>query len=193
MKRKFILNLIFLFTIFSFNTAGIAGSNVISMDETVEVLRHAFNNDLGKLRVLMYVSPTCGGCLRGAKLTNNEVLAELPGVDLSVYVVWAPKNGAREKHVGRVLDLVTDERATQYWDEHGTIVDAYDTMYSIEGRPCAGVFMLYEPDAEWGADGPPKPAYYVDAHAREFQRTAGSQFDAQQLAEEARRILREST
>lgn len=176
-----------------FSSSALADSEYVRLDKNVAELRDAFNADKGKLRVFMYVSPTCGGCLRGAKLTNNDVLAEIDNLNLAAYVVWVPKNGAREKHVDRALSLVTDQRATQYWDEFGILVNHYDTMYGIEGRPCAGVFMLYAPDAEWGAGGPPKPAYFEDAHAREFRRTAGSQFDAQQLAEQARRILREQT
>ena len=109
--------------------------------------------------------------------------------ELAAYVIWAPKNGGRQKHVNRVLDLVTDARARQYWDGDGSAVDAYDAMFGIEGRPCAGVFMLYAADVVWDDQSPPLPDYYVDAHAREFSRTAGSQYDGGQLAERTREML----
>jgi hypothetical protein len=70
-------------------------------------------------------------------------------------------------------------------------VDAYDTMFEIEGRPCAGVFMLYGADAVWKGNSPPMPDYFEDAHAREFSRTAGPQFDGSRLAEHARQMLDE--
>ncbi len=56
-------------------------------------------------------------------------------------------------------------------------------------RPCAGVFMLYRADAVWEGNSPPVPDYFVDAHAREFSRTAGPQFDGKLLAARARAML----
>ncbi len=91
--------------------------------------------------------------------------------------------------MNRVPDLVTDARARQYWDGDGSAVDAYDAMFGIEGRPCAGVFMLYAADVVRDDQSPPMPDYFVDAHAREFSRTAGSQYDGGQLAERTDEIL----
>jgi hypothetical protein len=159
------------------------------LDGNLSDFKSDFNADNGKLRLVMYVSPTCGGCLLGAKQTQKSVLATIDSPDLAAYVIWAPKNGGREKHVNRVLDLVTDTRASQYWDGEGSAVDAYDAMFGIEGRPCAGVFMLYPADAVWEDQSPPMPDYFVDAHAREFSRTAGQQYDGEQLAERTRDML----
>ena len=174
-----------------FATPGNTASNFTVLDSSLSDFKSAFNADSGKIRLVMYVSPTCGGCLLGAKQTQKKVLATIDNSELAAYVLWAPKNGGREKHVNRVLDLVTDARATQYWDGSGFAVDAYDTMFEIEGRPCAGVFMLYGADAVWKGKSPPMPEYFEDAHAREFSRTAGPQFDGSSLAEHARQMLDE--
>jgi len=163
-----------------------AGNNYTRLDGSLEKFKSAFNADQGKARLVMYVSPTCGGCLRGAKLSQQNLLAKTDNPDVSAYVIWAPRNGAREKHVDRVLDLVTDERATQYWDSQGVAAEAYDAMFDIEGRPCAGVFMLYDTNAVWTDDDPPIPEYYEDAHAREFAQKAGPQFNATRLLERLR-------
>src|SRR3989449_9808641 len=69
----------------------------------------------GTVRLVMYVSPTCGGCLRGAKETQARVLATVHDTSLRVYVVWAPKNGGRQQGVGEVTQLLTDPRAAPYW------------------------------------------------------------------------------
>ncbi len=163
----------------------------VVLDGNLSDFKSDFNADNGKLRLVMYVSPTCGGCLLGAKETQKSVLATIDSPELAAYVIWAPKNGGREKHVNRVLDLVTDARATQYWDGEGSAVNAYDAMFGIEGRPCAGVFMLYRADSVWDGNSPPTPEYFVDAHAREFSRTAGPQFDGSRLAKRARQMLDE--
>ncbi len=172
-----------------FATPGNTASEFTVLDRDLGDFKSAFNADAGKLRLVMYVSPTCGGCLRGAKQAQENVLATIDSSELAAYVVWAPKNGGRERHVDRVLHLVTDARATQYWDGSGAAVDAYDAMFGIEGRPCAGVFMLYPADAVWDGNSPPAPAYFEDAHAREFARTAGPQFDGSRLAKQARQLL----
>lgn len=165
-----------------------AAPDYATLDRDAEPLKTEFNAARGKVRLVMYVSPTCGGCLRGAKQVQQDVLATTDSDHLEAYVVWGPKNGARERNVHRVTGLVADERATQYWDEFGVVARAYDEMFALAG-PCAGIFMLYGPDAEWEGAGPPKPAYLEDAHAREFDRPH-PQLDAERLADRVRALLR---
>ena len=191
MYRKFPTKALFIVAFLLYGPISNTTGDFAVLDSELSEFRSAFNADSRKLRLVMYVSPTCGGCLLGAKATQKSVLATIDSPELAVYVIWAPKNGGREKHVDRVLDLVTDARATQYWDGDGSVVDAYDSMFGIEGRPCAGVFMLYRADAVWVDNSPPMPDYFVDAHAREFRRTAGQQFDGGQLAERTREMLSE--
>lgn len=160
---------------------------VVPLDGAAQPLKNAFNADAGKVRLLMYVSPTCGECLRGAKQTQTRVLATTQDSDLRIYVVWAPKNGGREQDVGRVAQIVTDPRAAQYWDGHRALTDAYDRMFALSG-PCAGIFMLYGRQARWEGAAPPRPDYLEDAHAREFNRPY-PQYDAQRFADTARAML----
>ncbi len=190
MKFNFPFRALLIFVFLLYGPLSDTSGKFAVLDSNLSDLKSDFNADKGKLRLVMYVSPTCGGCLHGAQQTQRDVLAAVDSSKLVAYVVWAPKNGGREKHVNRVLDLVTDERARQYWDGDGSAVDAYDAMFNIEGRPCAGVFMLYSANAVWDDDAPPMPAYYVDAHAREFSRTAGEQFDGDRLAERTREMLK---
>lgn len=165
----------------------VAAPDYAILDRVAEPLKTQFNADAGKVRLVMYVSPTCGGCLRGAKQMQEDVLAEIGSERLVAYVVWAPKNGARERHVDRVTGLVTDRRATQYWDDFGVVARAYDDMFTLAG-PCAGILMLYGPDAEWHGAAPPEPAYLEDAHAREFDRPH-PQLDTERVADRVRAML----
>ncbi len=191
MNRKFPTKTLLILAFLLYGPHANTTGGFVVLDSNLSDFKTTFNADNGKLRLVMYVSPTCGGCLLGAKETQKNVLAAIDSPELATYVIWAPKNGGREKHVNRVLDLVTDARATQYWDGDGSAVDAYDAMFGIEGRPCAGVFMLYRADAVWDDISPPMPDYFVDAHAREFSRTAGKQFNGTQLAERTREMLSE--
>lgn len=98
-----------------------------------------------------------------------------------------PKNGAREEHVDRVTNIVTDPRAQQYWDRYEAVMEPYHRRYALTG-PCAGIFMAFGPDAEWGENGPPEPDYAEDAHAKQFRRQL-PQFDARQFAEHVMELL----
>jgi hypothetical protein len=164
-----------------------ADGTFVALDGAAQPLKNVFNADAGKVRLLMYVSPTCGECLRGAKQGQQQVLATIGDPTLRVYVVWAPKNGGRQQDVGRVTQIVTDPRAAQYWDGHRVLTDAYDRMLVLSG-PCAGIFMLYGRDARWEGAAPPKPDYLEDAHAREFNRPY-PQYDPQRFADTARAML----
>ena len=159
----------------------------VVLDNRAQPLKDAFNADVGKVRLVMYVSPTCGECLRGAKQTQQRVLTSVTDPQLRIYVVWAPKNGGREQDVGIVTPLVIDPRATQYWDAHRVVTDAYDHMLSLAG-PCAGIFMLYGPQARWEGTTPPRPDYLEDAHAEEFNRPY-PQYDTRRFADKAREML----
>ena len=189
MKTRILAGISFAMAVLVSGSMLSAGSNYAVLDRSVDEFKSAFNADRGKVRLVMYVAPTCGGCLRGASLSQKNLMAVIDNPELSAYVVWAPRNGARERNVDKVLDLVTDTRAYQYWDETGTVASQFDDMFEIAGRPCAGVFMLYEPDAVWEGVDIPVPAYFEDAHAREFKQKAGLQFDAERLAERARELL----
>jgi len=165
-----------------------AGGTFIALDGAAQPLKDAFNADAGHVRLLMYVSPTCGECLLGARQLQHHVLAAVGDSSLRVYVVWAPKNGGRQQDVGRVTQIVTDARAAQYWDGHRVLTDAYDRMLALSG-PCAGIFMLYGRQARWEGAAPPSPDYLEDAHAREFNRPY-PQYDAQRFADKVRAMLK---
>ncbi len=157
-----------------------------------EALRSRFNDDLGKTRVVMLVSPTCGGCLRGADQVQKKVLAKIDSPDLAAYAVWVPANGGRERHLPRVLDLVTDARATQYWDDSDVVEEWYRVMLEFDG-PCAGVFMVYGPEARWDGESPPEPDYWEDAHTDLRAVYLAPQLNARRLAEVVRKQLQRAS
>ncbi len=159
-----------------------------TLDRQAQPFQTRFNEDTGKLRLVMYVSPTCGGCLRGADQSQKHILDRIDSDELSVYVVWAPKNGARVQHVERVTKLVTDDRATHYWDEYSAVAGPLDEMLKLTG-PCAGTFMLYDRDARWEHGNPPKILYWEDAHALDWNRDGAPKFDAKGFADKIRELL----
>lgn len=114
------------------------------------------------------------------------MLATLDSPNLAAYIIWVPRNGAREHHVEPALELVNDERATQYWDAHAAILEPYDEMFRLTG-PCAGVFMVFNAGAAW-QDSAPVPFYAEDAHARELNREL-PQWDAERFSQKVAELL----
>lgn len=160
----------------------------VVLDHDAKPLTTAFNQDHGKVRLVMYVSPTCGGCLLGARDMQQKVLEKIDDANVAAYVIWAPKNGGHEEHVDRVIDLVTDARAKQYWDEYAAVAGPYDRMFDLAG-PCAGVFALYGPDAKWDGETPPEPLLWQDAHADQRGREDNPKFDPDAMAKQIRALL----
>src|SRR2546425_9533183 len=110
-----------------------AAPHYATLDGAAEPLKTEFNAARGTVRLVMYVSPTCGGCLRGAKETQARVLATVHDTSLRIYVVWAPKNGGRPQDLGKVTQLVTHPRAAPYLDGHRGLTDANDRMVAFSG------------------------------------------------------------
>jgi hypothetical protein len=73
---------------------------------TPATVQRAFNADVGKVRVLMLVSPTCGTCLQGTSEVSEQIAKIDRGRDIPVYVVWLPRRGGREKDVPAATRVV---------------------------------------------------------------------------------------
>ena len=72
MNRTFRVGTPLMMALLLFATAGNTASDFTVLDSKLGDFKSAFNADTGKLRIVMYVSPTCGGCLRGAQQTQKK-------------------------------------------------------------------------------------------------------------------------
>jgi hypothetical protein len=97
--------------------------------------------------------------MRGAVAVEKAWLAKDSSRATAVYLVWSPQLGAQERHVASAAALVRDPRATHYWDEAELVGRAYQSPL---GLPAAAwdVWMLFDRDATWQGDTPPKPAWW---------------------------------
>src|SRR2546422_1327873 len=81
----------------------------VVLDQTLSQLRADFNANVGKLRMLYIVGPTCGICLRGLS-DLQEALYSKKGDDprLVTFVVHVPTLGARENSVAEATQLISN-------------------------------------------------------------------------------------
>jgi len=79
---------------------------------------------------------------------------------IEAYVVWVPELGAHENNVADATRLVSDARASHYWDPNEALGVAYGRLLPTPGAAW-DVYMLFGPDATWPISGVPKPAYWM--------------------------------
>jgi hypothetical protein len=149
-----------------------------------QALREAFNADVGKVRIVALVSPTCGACLRGAADLQHDVFATISDPRLRGYIVWVPKLDGQEINVPEATHTVGDPRAGHYWDADSYLVHAYDPILHLR-QDAWDVYLLYGPDAHWDDSTPPQPVYWM----HQLSDVDGPTLDAHAFADHTRALL----
>ncbi len=105
-------------------------------------------------------------CRQGASAIQTSVLDEIDDPSLRAYVVWVPilpddnEPAARES-----CGLVTDARATHFWDELRVLLDTFAFVLGLpKDWPAWDIYMGYAPGIRWSevqeGDGPPQPTFW---------------------------------
>lgn len=97
--------------------------------------------------------------MKGAVALTNAWLKKDSSTSIAVYVVWSPQLGAQEKHVASATALVPDARARHYWDGNMVVGSTFQPLLELPA-PAWDVWMLFDRDAMWRADAPPRPAWW---------------------------------
>src|SRR5260370_30194136 len=87
----------------------------VVLDKDLTRLRADFNANVGKVRLLYIVGPTCGICLRGMS-DLQESLYSKTGNDprLVTFVMHVPTLGAQEANVEPASHLIDNRLTTHY-------------------------------------------------------------------------------
>jgi len=148
-------------------------------------LQAAFNADVGKVRVLMLVSPTCGVCLRGASEVSEQLVKLEHGKDVRVYVVWVPRLNALEKNVPAATGVVSASWARQYWDGNDLLGQKYKQVLGWNDNAW-DVYFLYRPERKWEGDFPPAPDFFMHQTGEK-----GPRLDARTFGSKIEQLLRQ--
>jgi len=137
-----------------------------ALDQKLDPLRARFNQDIGKVRLIVIVDPTCPPCRWGASEIQKQVLETISSSQLAVYVVWIPvlnyqdettlyKNGLKES------SRMPDSRAIHYVDPKGFSGKEYSTILNVPYHaPAWDVYFAFGPDVRWG-DRAPTPTEWM--------------------------------
>lgn len=82
-------------------------------------------------------------------------------------MVWSDQLGGNPDAVPEASKLIPDPRASSYWDGERWLGRAYERLpYQGDVLQMTSeawdVYLLFDRDAKWTADGPPRPAWWED-------------------------------
>src|SRR5260370_8134226 len=163
-----------------------------ALDQKLDPLRARFNQDVGKVRLIVIVDPTCPPCRWGASEIQKQVLEAIPSNRLAVYVVWIPvlnyqdeatlqRNGLKES------SRVSDSRAIHYTDPYGFSAKQYSPILTFPFHaPAWDVYLVFGAEVRW-EDRAPTPTDWM-YQGQGFDRAR--LLDGRRLAEQVQRLLR---
>lgn len=162
------------------------------LDQRLEPLRARFNQDIGKVRLIVLVDPTCPPCRWGASEIEKQVLETIPSKQLAVYVVWLPvlnfqdeatlqRNGQKES------SRVSDSRAIHYVDPNGFAGKLYSPILNIPYHgPAWDVYLAFSADVRW-EDRAPTPTGWMHQGGDGMDRAR--RLDGSKFADEIQKLL----
>ena len=133
----------------------------VVLDKSLSQLRADFNANVGKVRMLYIVGPTCGICLRGMSDLQEAVYSK-KGDDPRVvtFVIHVPTLGAREANVGPASRLISNRHTTQYWEETGITGKLMQQVMGVD-KYVWDFWTIYGPKAVWSDERlPPRPDFW---------------------------------
>jgi hypothetical protein len=163
-----------------------------ALDQKLDPLRARFNQDIGKVRLIVLVDPTCPPCRWGASEIEKQVLETIPSKQLAVYVVWLPvlnfqdeatlqRNGQKES------SRVSDSRATHYIDPNGFAGKQYSPILNIPYHgPAWDVYLAFGADVRW-EDRAPAPTGWMHQGGDGMDRAR--RLDGRKFADEIQKLL----
>ncbi len=163
-----------------------------ALDQRLDPLRAQFNHDVGKVRLIVLVDPTCPPCRWGASEIEKQVLETIPSKQLAVYVVWLPvlnfQDEATLQRNGRKESVrVADSRATHYVDPNGFSGKQYSPILNIPYHgPAWDVYLAFSADVRW-EDRPPAPTGWMHQGGDGMDPTR--RLDGRKFADEIQKLL----
>jgi pimeloyl-ACP methyl ester carboxylesterase len=152
-------------------------------------LKAAFNQDQGKVRVLMMLSPTCPVCLMHARVVYRDLLQQLPGEGFRIYAVWGPMLGEEKQADAQAATVnLPDPRVLHFWIGDDSLAKSFVPRLGwshLNNVLAWNTFMVFKPAQAWGAELPP-PDYLMYV---EKPLPAERLFNGEKLAEQVRGLL----
>jgi hypothetical protein len=147
-------------------------------------MRAPFNEMKGKVRTIVFFSPTCPRCLQNAAELQTKFLDRNDSDDIRMMIVWVKSLSTdAEEKLPLAIDVIPDPRVTHFWDEERVLnAQLIDAVAFPVNMNVYDVFLLYDRDATWEKRLPrpghffheikrmPGPWWTLQAYLREMQK-----------------------
>lgn len=143
------------------SAAGAAQKPYVVLDKSLSQLRADFNANVGKVRMLYIVGPTCGICLRGMSDLQETVYSKKGDDPLIVtFVIHVPTLGAHEANVAPASRLITNRYTTHYWEETGITGRLMQQAMGVD-KYVWDFWAIYAPNVRWSDERlMPAPSFW---------------------------------
>ncbi len=152
-------------------------------------LKNLFNQDQGKVRVLMILSPSCGTCRMGARLIERHLLERVHDPGLSVYIVWerlGPHDTAET--AAQAAALLADDRIHHFWSPDHFASTAFQGPVGIQRTTAWDVFLVFGKGKRW-TDAPPALDSFMHNQKLHAELPKDRLLNAETLAGEVKSLL----
>jgi hypothetical protein len=135
------------------------GAPLVDLGEDFAALKSEFDASVGDVRMLLILSPNCQGCQEGSREVEQKLLERFDPPNLKVFVVWFPllKQDSREA-AQAAMSYFPDPRVTQYWLPSWKLANLYGGILEFPKdyryKVAVDVYMVFDHQAQWGADFP---------------------------------------
>jgi len=133
----------------------------VVLDNSLSQLRADFNANVGKVRMLYIVGPTCGICLRGMSDLQETVYSKKPDDPrTATFVIHVPTLGAHEANVAPASRLIINRYTTHYWEETGITGRLMQQVMGVD-KYVWDFWAIYAPNARWSDERlMPAPSFW---------------------------------
>lgn len=157
----------------------------ISVVDSLEPIKAAFNAHTDQPRVVLLVSPVCSECVFGTEVVRKSIMDRFAASGVFAVVVWEPMlEPDNEAAARRASGIFAGTTAAQFYDPQRHAGWAYEREHfakkwdqvesalppdhwlraAVDERPDPGpewdVYMLYKPGVRWHGQ-PPKPDAFI--------------------------------
>ena len=136
--------------------------NIITLDSSLAPLKERFNTNVGTIRFLALLSPTCPLWRdKGARAVHENVFKKYPSADISASIIWIPilDEDTFDAAIPSVKFL-SDNRIQHFYDKNNTVGRMIGNSVAWAGNVAWDIYLFYKPFDEW-TDTPPKPLYWM--------------------------------
>ena len=126
----------------------------------IDDIRARFNEAKGALRLITFLSPTCGPCRYGQGVVR-ALFAASPDERLEGYIVWVPMLHADNADAARSHEqAITDARLHFWFDADKAAANTWSSYIGYPGTTW-DVYAVFDGAATWDQDAPPVPRIWM--------------------------------